>query len=168
MSEARYANRLQMIHIRFAHDLLPFAAGLLAACNQSSQRQIPPENRAHQTIPDHRGLLVAREYVPGYLASMSGLMTVRSGCAVLSDGRTTYYLVWPAGTHFTPDRRAIVVQQDDGKRAVYPLGRKVTLVGGGVSHVDGASPGYKQPGNPACKGPGWVVSATAPYRGETR
>lgn len=113
----------------------------------------------------HEGLIVARDQVPGYLASMTGRLTTRNGCMVLDNGRSVYVLVWPAGTTFARNRGAIVVPQDDGTRATYNLGRNYTLVGGGISHVDGSSAGFEPPGNAACKGQAWVVSATKPRGG---
>lgn len=110
----------------------------------------------------HEGLLVAQEEVPGYLASMTGLLTMKNECVVLNNGAKSYVLVWPAGTEFTEDRRAIIVPQDQGAPARYVLGRTYTLVGGGVSNVDGGSGNFAPPGNPKCKGEAWIVSSTAP------
>lgn len=136
------------------------AASHLTACSNGTQRQDPTDNRGNQDARGDEGLLVARDQVPGYLASMTGLLTTRDGCVVLDNGRTAYVLVWPAGTTFTRDRGTIVMSLDDGTRAPYSLGRNYSLVGGGISHVDGSSAGFEPPGNAACKGQAWVVSAT--------
>lgn len=114
------------------------------------------------TSAGHEGLLVATEEVPGYLASMTGLLTVNDGCVVLDNGAKSYVLVWPAGTQFSEDRRAIVMPRDRGAAARYVPGRTYTLVGGGVSSVDGGSGNFAPPGNPRCKGEAWIVSGTAP------
>lgn len=137
----------------------------LTGCSRGGQPQVAAENQNTQVGGGHEGLLVAREQVPGHLASMTGLVTMRNGCVMLDNGRTGYVLVWPAGTEFTSDRRTIVVPQDDGTRAAYTLGRNYTLAGGGMSRVDGSTTGFEPPGNAACQGQAWAVSTTRPRNG---
>jgi hypothetical protein len=130
----------------------------LSACSGGSERRLPLENNGGKPAHDHAGLLIARVQVPGFLAPITGLLTTKNGCVVIDNGRTDYALVWPNGTEFTDDRRAIAVPQGDGTRRSYALGHTYTLVGGGISHVDGGSASFEPPGNPACKGQGWIVA----------
>lgn len=144
------------------------SACFTAACTANETRNAAAQNQLAAERGDHKGLLVARQQVPGYLASMTGLLTFKDGCVVLDSGRSVYVLVWPIGTTFSADRRSILVQQDDGTTASYKVGRSHTLVGGAVSNVDGSSNAYEPPGNSACRGQAWIVSATNPKSGEDK
>jgi hypothetical protein len=159
----RHPLQLNLFHGNSRRAIL-LIAFFASACTQRSADQIA-NNQPAPALADHTGLLVARARVPGHLSMASGVLKMQDGCTVLDDGRTMYMLVWPAGTHFSPDRSAIVVAQDDGSIATYSLGSRVTLIGGGASQVDGGSTAYEAPGNAACKGPAWIVSSTRPDNG---
>lgn len=148
------------------NQLLPIVAMLaVAACKDVSQPATGPTGTSSPMVgseKSHEGLLVAREDLPGFLAQATGTLTMRRTCVVLDDAREPRIVVWPAGTVWKERSKSIEVPNDDQSSTIYVLGRRYTLVGGGVSSFDGGSPGLGPPNNPNCNGPAWIASTLLP------